>query len=61
MYEITYLDAGTEPATHTAGADEIGDLVAWAGRHGVKVRVRPYTGPGSGHVAGGAGDGGERL
>ena len=40
-FEITYLIADTGHVTHTADAAEVRRLVEWAGRHGVKVRVRP--------------------
>ncbi len=40
-FEITYLNADDGHVTHTADAVEVRRLVEWAGRHGVKVRVRP--------------------
>ncbi|MET9882126.1 hypothetical protein ABZZ20_03030 [Streptomyces sp. NPDC006430] len=43
MYEITYLDASQETATHVADAGEVRDVLTWAGRHGVKVRIQPYA------------------
>ncbi|MCD9195179.1 hypothetical protein [Streptomyces albireticuli] len=44
-FEITYLHPdGSRPA-HTADAQEIRSLVAWASRTGVGVRVRPVTVP----------------
>ncbi|MER7462447.1 hypothetical protein [Streptomyces sp. NPDC097981] len=60
MYEITYLDASREPVTHVAGAGEVGDVVAWAGSHGVKIRVRPYTRPKGEPASGSAGKGDEQ-
>lgn len=45
-FEITCPDAADGPVTHVTDAAEISALVTWAGRHGVKVRVRPL-GPAS--------------
>ncbi len=59
-FEITYLDADDDHVTHIADATEVGALVAWAGRHGVRVRARhhspavePAGGTGVGQATGG--------
>ncbi|MFE7045698.1 hypothetical protein [Streptomyces atratus] len=59
-FEITYLDADDDHVTHTADAAEVDALLAWAGRHGGKVRVRPHQPAAepqedaeNGHTAGG--------
>ncbi|WP_405895250.1 hypothetical protein OG612_45935 (plasmid) [Streptomyces sp. NBC_01527] len=59
-FEITDLDADDDHVTHTADATEVGALVAWTGRHGVRVRVRrhspaaePAGGTGVGQTQGG--------
>ncbi|WP_326728225.1 hypothetical protein [Streptomyces phaeochromogenes] len=40
-FEITFLHADGDGTAHTADAAEIGALVAWAGRTGVRLRIRP--------------------
>ncbi|MDX3853736.1 hypothetical protein [Streptomyces sp. AK02-01A] len=55
MYEITYLDAGSESVTYVGDAREVRDVLERAGRHGVKVRVRPYVRPDGGYESAGAG------
>ncbi|MEU3186822.1 hypothetical protein ABZ707_21895 [Streptomyces sp. NPDC006923] len=55
MYEITYLDAGSESLTHVGDVHEVRDVLERAGRDGVKVRVRPYVRPDGGHESAGAG------
>ncbi|MGW5276202.1 hypothetical protein ACWEQP_27340 [Streptomyces sp. NPDC004044] len=58
-FEITHLDADDDHVTHTADATEVGALVAWAGRHGVRVvrrhspAAQPAGGTGVGQTKGG--------
>ena len=54
-FEITFLHADGDHVAHTADAAEIGRLVAWAGRTGVRLRIRP------GPVAPGGGNGATLL
>ncbi|GAA3784628.1 hypothetical protein GCM10022403_019120 [Streptomyces coacervatus] len=40
-FEITFLHPDGDHAPHTADAAETGALVAWAGRSGLRLRIRP--------------------
>lgn len=42
-FEITILHAEGDHATRTVGAAEVGSLLAWAERVGVRVSVRPHA------------------
>ncbi|MDW8804744.1 hypothetical protein P1P68_08080 [Streptomyces scabiei] len=50
-FEITFLHADGDHTAHTADAAEISALVAWAGRTGVRLHIRPCP------AAAGGGDG----
>ncbi|MCX5604811.1 hypothetical protein OOK29_42460 [Streptomyces phaeochromogenes] len=54
-FEITFLHTDGDHTAHTADAAEISALVAWAGRTGVRLRIRPSP------AAVGGGDGATGL
>ncbi|MDK9495948.1 hypothetical protein QEZ40_007436 [Streptomyces katrae] len=45
LYEIAYLGTGPEPEIRTVEAGEVAAAIAYAGEHGMQVRVRPCRRP----------------
>ncbi|WP_327414834.1 hypothetical protein [Streptomyces sp. NBC_01233] len=45
LYQVMYLGTGAEPETRTVVAEEVAAVIEQAGRHGMKVLVRPCVHP----------------